>query len=132
MTLFGGAVKLGDLNMPLAMETLHDIVLYLPRHVLKRLLLFQPHPLGQIASYVYFSMLSLHLGVSNLHLRYIGIGSELRRDDGLIEWHKRRSQQILQAIIENDQFARRVRTLKIYVPRSAEDSDTLTFQMGAR
>jgi hypothetical protein len=120
------------MHMPLAMETLHEIVLYLPRHVLKRLLLFQPHPLGQIASYVYFSMLSLHLGVSNLHLRYIGVGSDPRRDDGLIEWHKRRSLQILQTIIENDQFARRVQTLKIYAPsHSAEDSDTLAFQMGA-
>ena len=77
-------------------------------------------------------MLSLHLGVSNLHLRYIGVGSDPRRDDGLIEWHKRRSLQILQTIIVNDQFARRVQTLKIYAPsHSAEDSDALAFQMGA-
>ena len=119
--------------MTFAIEILHEIVLYLPRHILKCLLLFQPHPLGQIASYVYFSTLSLHLGVSSLHKRYIGSCDELWRNDELIDWHKKRSQQILETIVENDQFAKRVQKLKIYAPSpsSAEDSHTLTFQISA-
>ena len=49
--------------MLLPAEILHEIAQYLPCHILKSLLIFQPHPLGKITSYVYFSTLSLHLGV---------------------------------------------------------------------
>lgn len=59
------------MTLDLPIELLYEIVLYLPRHILKLLLLFQPHPLGRIASYTYFSSLTLHFGVSsNAHRFY--------------------------------------------------------------
>lgn len=110
-------------------ETLHEIALYLPRHVLKSLLLFQPHPVGRIASYLYFSVVSLYFGVRDGDYWYINVWGESSEMAALVEWHEKRSHDILMAIIENDDFAKRVQTLKIYSPGS-KDTDALTFQMG--
>ena len=101
-------------------ETLHEIALYLPRYVLKSLLLFQPHPFGRIASYLYFSVLSLHFGEGDLGWTAM---------EELNEWHNKRSRDILMAVIEDNDFAKRVQTLKIYSPGS-EDTEPLVFQMG--
>jgi hypothetical protein len=109
-------------------ETLHEIVLYLPRHVLKSLLLFQPHPVGRIASYLYFSMVSLHFGVRD-YGRYTSSWGESNEVAVLRKWHDKRSHDILMAIIENNDFAKRVQTLKIYSP-GPTDTDALVFQMG--
>jgi hypothetical protein len=100
-------------------ETLHEIVLYLPRHVLKSLLLFQPHPVGQIASDLYFSKLSLHFGARDKY----------KEMDALAKWHDERSRDILLTIVEKSSFAKKVQTLKIYSPGS-KDTDALTFQIG--
>ena len=111
-------------------ETLHEIALYLPRHVLKSLLFFQPHPVGQIASDLFFSTLSLHFGVHdsdrNSHSLNWGIANGV---EGLIEWHENRSYGILMTIVENNDFAKKVQPLKIYSPGS-RDTDALVFQMG--
>jgi hypothetical protein len=109
-------------------ETLHEIALYLPRHVLKSLLFFQPHPVGRVASYLYFSVVSLHFGVRDSD-RYSSIWGESNEMIELTEWHEKRSYGILMAIIENNDFAKRVQRLKIYSPGS-KDTDALTFQIG--
>lgn len=109
-------------------ETLNQIALYLPRRVLKSLLDFQPHPFGQIASYLYFSTLSLHFGVRDFDRYEIGWG-ESPEAVALREWHDKRSHSILMTIVEDDNFAKRIQTLKIYCP-GLEDADTLVFQMG--
>lgn len=116
---------------PLPIETLHNIVLYLPRHILRSLLTFQPHPLGQIASYVYFSTLSLHFGVRPHHQWYLGTEIDGQQEDlDLLEWHDRRSHEILTTIIEGGaNFAHKVRRLKIYAPGSLAD-DELEYETG--
>lgn len=106
-------------------ETFHEIVRYLPRYSLKTLLLFQPHPLGQIASYVYFSTLALHFGMRKTRLM-LEAGSRGRLgplvDDPLIIWHQKRSDEILKNILNNANFATRIVRLKLY---AIGDSDQL-------
>jgi hypothetical protein len=98
-------------------ETLQQIVLYLPRQTLQTLLLVQPHPLGQIASHVFFSKISLHFGVRCYHKWHLGVMHKKVIDNPeLLDWHNKRSHEILMHIVENDQFANRVQTLKIYAP----------------
>ena len=92
----------------LPVETLHEIVLYLPRHSLRGLLLLQPHPLGQVASYVYFSTLSLRFGICQSYLSWC-----VQTDDPLTLWHQKRSIEILEAIINDANFASRVKRLNL-------------------
>ena len=99
-------------------ETFHEIVRYLPRDSLKTLLLFQPHPLGQIASYVYFSTLALHFGMRKTHL--ITEAEPRGRlgplvDDPLTVWHQKRSDEILKTILNDANFATKIVRLKLYV-----------------
>jgi len=103
-------------------ETLHEIARYLPRYVLKSLLLFQPHPVGQVASYVYFSTVSLHFGVRDNYGSW-----ESDETSALMEWHDKRSFDILMTIAANNDFAKKVQTLKIYSP-GMKDADPLVFQ----
>lgn len=115
----------------LPVETLHDIVLYLPRYTLRSLLVFQPHPLGNVASYVYFSTLSLHFGIRCNHRWYFGNQHEQTVEDlELLEWHNRRSHEILTTIIGGEAgFSCKVQRLKIYAPGST-NSDDLEPEMG--
>ena len=114
----------------LPIELLQEIVLYLPRHILRSLLLFQPHPLGRIASFIYFSSLTLHFGVNGNHLWH-PFSSHSPEDDVvkkvLEERHEKRSHEILEAMINGAHFANSVQTLKIYAP----GSNQLTLQMGS-
>jgi hypothetical protein len=96
------------------------------------LILLQPHTLRQIASYIYFSMLSLHFGVCSLHWWHIIIKKDrqLRSNNPVwFEWHTRRSHKILTSIIDGSSFATRVKKLKIYAPGLA-DSDNSKDQIG--
>jgi hypothetical protein len=110
-----------------------EIISYLPRYTLKSLLIFQPHPLGIIASHNYFSTLSLHLGVSRCHRRYVHIcgnhwdpdDESVKWHDELMKWHNKRSHDILITIVESD-FGNRIQKLRIY----AGQTDTLGLQMG--
>ena len=115
----------------LPVETLHEIVLYLPRYTLRSLLEFQPHPLGNVASYVYFSMLSLHFGVRCIHRWHFGnMCGQTAEDLKLLEWHNRRSHEILTTIIGGSAgFSCKVQRLKIYAPGST-NSDDLEPEMG--
>jgi hypothetical protein len=118
--------------MDFPIEILHQIVLYLPRHTQHLLILLQPHPLGQIASYIYFSTLSLHFGVRSLHKWHIISPKERQLGSNnpvLFEWHAKRSREILTSIIDGSNFATRVKKLKIYAPGSA-DSDNSKDQIG--
>jgi hypothetical protein len=125
-----GARSFSSTTSCLPYEILHEIALYLPRRVLKCLLLFQPHPVGRIASDLFFSTLSLHFGVrdSDRYTPFRNWGQAYGME-ALIEWHEKRSYDILMTIIENDNFAKKVRTLKVYSPCS-RDTDPLIFQMG--
>jgi hypothetical protein len=115
--------------MDLPTEIIHQIVKSLPRHVQQLLILFQPHPLGQVASYAYFSTLSLHFGVRNNHRWHITTEDERNsKNPELLEWHNKRSSEILTCIIDGGNFATRVKKLKIYTPGSA-DSDGLADQI---
>src|ERR1700691_615469 len=118
------------LRTSLPAETLHEIAMYLPRYILKTLLVFQPHPLGKIASYVYFSKLSLYLGVPGIPLRYMGHEPQGSNDE-LVMWHNRRSSDILMAIVESD-FGKRIQKLRVYAACSGSENhtDMLALQIG--
>lgn len=114
-------------NLPI--EIFQLIAQNLPRHILKTLLVLQPHPLGQVASYIYFSTLSLHFGVYHHHWWYlINFQEHLLKNHGLPEWHKKRSYDILMSIKGGGDFAKRVKRLKIYAPGSS-DSNQLVCEM---
>jgi hypothetical protein len=119
-----------SLRTSLPVEILHEIVFYLPRYILKSFLVFQPHPLGKIASYVYFSKLSLYLGILGLPLRYMGHEPQ-GSDDELVMWHNRRSHDILTTIVESD-FGKRIQKLRVYAAcsRSENHTEVLELQMG--
>jgi hypothetical protein len=95
------------------------------------LAIFQPHPLGKIASHVYFSMLSLHLGVFRYQMghmyMYSGYESDDERDE-LMKWHNKRSHDILITIMESD-FGNRIQKLRIYAGSDGQ-TDTSGLQMG--
>jgi hypothetical protein len=121
----------------LPVELWTEIISYLPRYNLKRLLIFQPHPLGKIASHIYFSTLSIHLGAFRSQLLYYNryrswcesTDEFVKGRDELIKWHNKRSRDILTTIVESD-FGNRIQKLKIYAG-SDDQTDTLAFQIGA-
>lgn len=105
------------MTRPLPVETMHQIALCLPRQTLRTLLQFRPHYIGQVASYVFFSRLSLHFGVDCTYRWHSGIRYEKEAPDPeLLRWHNNRSYQILMHIVADNSFANRVWKLKIYVP----------------
>jgi hypothetical protein len=121
----------------LPVELWTEIISYLPRYNLKPLLIFQPHPLGKIASHIYFSTLSLHLGVFGSQLLcydmyrswYESTDEFVKGREELIKWHNKRSRDILTTIVESD-FGNRIQKLKIYAG-SDDETDTLALQIGA-
>lgn len=100
---FEGPSKQGKI-LAFPVECLYNIVHNLRRQDLQSLLLYQPHPLQQIAFYLYFSTLSLHFGVRSLHRWHFPTDhekeSENNINDDLLQWHNKRSQEILMAIID--------------------------------
>jgi hypothetical protein len=111
-----------SLRTSLPVETLHEIALYLPRYILKSLFIFQPHPLGKTASYVYFSELSLYLGNFGLPRQYMGYEPQ-GNNDKLAMWHNQRSRNILTTIVESD-FGNRIQKLRIYAAYSGSGNHT--------
>lgn len=115
----------------LPIEILQEIVLYLPRHILRSFLPFQPHPLGRIASYIYFSSLTLHFGVYGTHKWHPFSWTHPPGDDVakkvLEKRHEKRSHEILEAMIKGGHFTNNVQTLKI----SAPGCNRFTMQMGS-
>lgn len=108
-----------QLTLLIPAEILHEIALYLPRHILKSLMIFQPHPLGKIASYVYFSTLSsLHLGVIGMSTQCT-IREPPEHHDKLVTWHNKRSLNILKTIMDSE-FGKRIQKLIIYSACSAK------------
>ena len=114
-----------ETTQSLPVEILQQIVLYIPRQTLQTVLLVQPHPLGQIASHVFFSKLSLHFGVGYNYKGHHGLTKRAGGNPEFLHWHVKRSQEILMHIIENDRFASSVQTLKIYALASSGDPDML-------
>src|SRR5882762_3883907 len=92
-------------------EILHEIACYLSRRTLKTLLVFLHHPLGQIASYIYFAELTLNFGVP-------GLGRPIYYHWDVTEYawmtrHEKRTNEILMAIVQDAKFATRVRVLEL-------------------
>jgi hypothetical protein len=122
-------------TVSLPTEILHEVALYLSRHVLnlKLLLLFQPHPLGQVASDLFFSVLTLHFGIRILptwlmFTNDISWNGELvPANDLLTKWHEKRSNEILTTIINDAAFAKKIRRSKLY---ALGDLDELAPQLG--
>lgn len=114
----------------LPVELWTEIMFYLPRYILKSLLIFQPHPLGRIASHIYFSILSLRLGTSRYYEQYMEEFTSCweSNDDTSVEWHNKRSHDILVTIVESD-FGNRVQKLRIDAATEGQ-ADTSVSLMG--
>lgn len=120
----------------LPVELWAEIISYLPRYILKSLFIFHPHPLGKIASHVYFSTLSLHFSIFHDHKRYADMYRSccesndewLKWHDELVKWHNKRSCDILMTIMRSD-FGNRIQKLRIYAGSDGQ-TDTLALQIG--